>query len=225
MDLVELREMFRRDVADTSDSPLWNDSDIDEWINEAEEEACIRAKLIHERSNTSICRVAINPLLNGETRYTLNPLIIEITHASMTDSAGVVSILDIVDWREADRVQFDRRTHTDAPRAIIHHDTWIDLDCIPDAAYTLDMEVYRLPLVSMTDDTDSPEISANHHRHLLHWAKHRAYGIPDTDLLDMNKANDYEGRFEQYFGPRPNAKLRKGQNANNPHRNKPCWTF
>lgn len=224
MKLAELREMFRRDVADTSDSPLWSDPDIDDWINEAQEEACIRAKLIHERSNTSICRIAINPLLNGLSRYTLSPFITEINHATLTGAAGVVSILSVLDWREADRLQYDRRTDKREPRAIIHYDTWIDLDCIPNAAYTLDMEVYRLPLVSMTGDNDQPEIGAHHHRHLLHWVKHKAYGVPDADTLDMNKANDFEGRFEKYFGPRPNASIRKGQNANIPHRNKPCWT-
>lgn len=220
MTLADLRTMFRRDVADKANGQLWSDSDIDDWLNEAEREACVRAKLIHERANESICKI---DAVAGETRYQLNAVIIEITHASLTNSAGVSSILNILDWREADRLQYDRRANTRAPRAIIHHDTWIDLDCIPDASYTVNMEVYRMPMESMVADSDSPEIGAHHHRHLLHWVKHQAYGVQDADTLDMNKANDFEGRFERYFGLRPDASLRKGQNANKPHRNKPDW--
>jgi hypothetical protein len=106
------------------------------------------------------------------------------------------------------------------PTSIIPYDTSIEVDCIPDAAYTINLEVYRLPLVSMLAETDSPEINLIHHRHLIKWAKHRAYGKQDSDVQDNEKSAKYESEFEDIFGKRPDANYRKRANSNKPHRNR-----
>lgn len=220
MNLGELRDAFRRDTQDIESPYLWSDESIAEWANEAEQEAAIRAHLLHERADSSVCQIDVSA---NESRYDLHNAVTEIVYASLTDTAGTITILSIQDWREADRLQYDRRTDVRLPTAIIHHDTWIDLDCLPDAAYTLNMEVYRLPLRTMSSDSDAPEISAKHHKQLLHWIKHKAYAVQDADGNSESKSKEFETRFERHFGVSPDSSLRKRQNANTPHRNKAVW--
>lgn len=220
MNLGELRDTFRRDVKDTSTPYLFSDESIDEWINEAEEEACLRGRLIFDNETPTICEIGTT---TDTTRYDLHESITELVHASITKSSGEVVDLSILDRREADRLQYDRRTLTQEPTAIIHHDTWIEYDCIPEADYTLNIEVYRTPKNPMANDGDTPEINARHHKRLLDWVKHKAFEIPDTDTMDLGRTMKYEARFERYFGKRPTADMRKRQNANTPHRNQAHW--
>lgn len=217
MNLGQLVEKFRIDADDNAAPYLWSNADLTMFLNEAQEEACIRGKLIFEADSQSICEVAISGLA---TTYPLNPSIIEIVYVSLTDSSGSVYPIEIKDRIELDRISPNWRDTVERPKYIIHLDNSIRIGCIPDADYTIKLEVHRLPLVGLVDDTDIPEINAAHHIKLVQYALYRAYSKPDADALNLNKAQTAYDNFERYFGARPNAELRKDENANRPHANK-----
>lgn len=223
MTLNDLIQSFRVDADDRIDPFLWEDDEVTRFFNEAEDEACIRARLIREKANTSICQIAV---VNPTTTYALDPRIVEIAYASMV-YAGAAAMFPYVlaktSSEELDQIRPYWRAQTYRPTAIIQYDDHLELDCIPDASYTINLEVFRLPLTPMAKDTDTPEIVAKHHRHLVQWALHRAYQKPDTETLNLNKSALAETEFEKYFGSRPNADLRKRQQANRPHRNRAIW--
>lgn len=63
----------------------------------------------------------------------------------------------------------------------------------------LNLQVYRLPVVPITDIGDQAlEIDSQHHQSLVLWMKHRAYGKQDTETFDRAKAKEFEDAFEAY---------------------------
>lgn len=221
MNLDQLETSFRADADDKVKPYLWSRDEVVGWLNEAQEQACIRAKLIFEKSDSQICEISVSP--SSGSIYEISDAITEIVYATLTDSSGAVYQLGINDSFELDRIKPLWRTTTDRPENIIHRDNSIELDSIPDGDYTLNLEVYRLPSLDMANDDDKPEINRTHHIHLVQWALHRAYQKPDAETLNPQKSAEAEARFTDYFGELPDASMRKDQNSNRPHVNKAYW--
>jgi len=221
MNLGQLITSFRTDADDSAKPYLWIDEEVIGWLNEAEEEAAIRGKLIFESIRPEICQIQISVAAGNV--YKLHGAVSEITYASLIDSSGEVTKLKIIDRFELIRIKPDWRTTTEKPEYLIHHDNNIEIGCVVDASYTIKLEVNRLPLRCMEKEYDSPEINRVHHKFLVQWALHRAYEKPDAETLNPSKSRLSEAKFTEYFGERPNAGMRKDENANRPHRNKGYW--
>jgi hypothetical protein len=215
----DISDAFRTEADDNRTPPLFSDDEVETYINEAQEEACIRTKLIFDRTDESICHIDINP---SDLTYDISDKIHEIRFAQLVDADGAVSDLEIIDRDELDRRRPDWRIETDKPTAIVHEDKTIQIDCTADAAYTIQLEVYRLPK-PLESEASVPEINAIHHRFLVDWVLYRAFSKPDADLYNPGKAQEAHDRFEKHFGERPDATMRKRDNANLPHRVKAYW--
>lgn len=221
MTLAELIALFRSDADDIVANPyLWSDAELKGWANEAEQEAALRAKLLFDASTTAVCQIAIAA---GTTSYPLHAKVHDVEHARIIDSAGNVTRLTITDRIELERVRPDWRYETRPPRALIRYDGRIEVDCIPDSDYTLRLEVHRMPMADMVSNTDTPEIAPIHHRHLVKWMLHRAYQRPDSETHDPERSAKAEQAFTKVFGRRPDANLRRDQQANRPQFNKAIW--
>lgn len=212
-------DQFRTEADDTRVPPLFSDDEAGLYLDEAQQEACIRTKLIFDREDESICHIDING--SGMT-YDIDDKVHEIRFAQLVDADGEITPLTIIDRDELDRTHPDWRTETRMPEAIIHEDKTIQTDCTPDAAYTIQLEVYRLPKPLVSDDS-IPEINSIHHRFLVDWMLYRAFSKPDADLYNPGKAKEAYDRFEKHFGERPDATMRKRDNANLPHHTKAYW--
>lgn len=221
MNLSQLEARFRTDTDDAAVPYLWSSPEVISFLNEAQEEAAIRGKLIFDASTVAVCQIPVSVV--GGAIYPLHAKIHEIVYASITDSSGEVYRLELKDREELNRIKPDWRTAVERPEYIIHLDNTIRLGCLPDASYTINLEVHRLPLVAMALTTDTPEINGVHHTELVQWALYRAYSKPDADAMDLGKAQEAYAKFERYFGVKPNAELRKDENANRPHVNKVHW--
>jgi hypothetical protein len=212
--LDEIRALYRLTAHDSETPPFCSDDEVIDFINEAEEQACIRKNLIFDKTSR-FCSIEISA---GTSDYALDDSILSIRHATLTNSGGVVDQLAMLDHEEADRLDKTRRTVTSRPTAIIHMDGTVETNYIPDANYTLNIEVYRLPTTKT--ENDSPEIIRAHHRHLLDWVLYRAYGKQDKEIFDSKVSERYLADFESYFGLHPGAELGKSNWVNTPHRNK-----
>lgn len=221
MNLSQLITSFRTDADDAARPYLWSDDEVIGWLNEAEEEAAIRSKLIFESVRPEICQIDVS--IAAGNVYKLHDAVSEIIYASLTDVSGNVTQLGIKDRFELSRLKPDWRTTTEKPQYLVHHDKNIELGCIVDASYTIKLEVHRLPLKCLAKESDTPEINRVHHKMLVQWALHRAYEKPDAETLNPAKSQTAEAKFTEYFGERPNADMRKAENANRPHVNKAYW--
>lgn len=220
MTLEDMIRRFRVAARDTVEPFLFPTEDVIDWLNEAQNEACIRARLIREDELEAVCSIALTP---GTHTYALNPLVYEIISLWIKPASGrkrPVKLrsrewLDhhLPEWRECPR-----------PAEIaIQDDTTVRIVGAVEAGDTLELECYRLPRRPMVNDTDKPEIHEAHHLHLVQWALHRAFSIPDTEAFDAARADRAEAAFTRYFGPSPDADLRRSTRHDEVQTNKVFW--
>jgi hypothetical protein len=218
MTLESLITAFRRDEGDNQEPYAWARDDLAKWFKEAQEEACLRSKLIFDGSSP----VTTIALAAGESVVSVDPSVLEIVQARLVDSSGYTRSLLLSDRIEQDRCNSRWREMTGIPTAVIHDDKALTFNRISDAAYTVKLDVYRLPLAPLADDSDEPEIAPVHHDRLIDWVRYRAYSVPDTYQEGRAKSSEALAAFEDYFGRRPQANESRAQRANRPHRVK-AW--
>lgn len=215
----ELVALVRLDTDDLVEPYLSSDAAIIQWLAEAEQEACIRSRLIYDATTPEVCSIAVTA---GTSVYPLHESIIDIARIAFTPTGGTAVVLYLTDMVEQDRTHPDWRTTVDVPRQAIHLDTSLRLGCIPSTNGTLALECYRLP-TSYADESWAPEIGAIHHRHLAQWALYRCYSRPDPELMNPKKAEIALSEFTRVFGLRPDAGMRRETWANRPQFNKAVW--
>lgn len=225
MTLSELIAQFRTLAFDKVEPYLFDDDSVIGWLNEAVKEACIRGRLLHECDDVDICQIAIKA---GQVKYPTHPQLYEITHASlelMSINGGKRTPVCLVSFEEMDKADRDWRDDQDKhrldPYFLIQHDTYVRLSRPTDEIGVLHLEGYRLPHKMSNDDV--PEIHLAHHEHLIDWALHKAFGVPDSEVFDLNKSEMAEQRFTAYFGIRPDSDLRRITRHDVPHTVKPFW--
>lgn len=225
MNLEALIGQFRVDADDVvgpAPAYLWKDEWIAGWLSEAQEEAAIRGRLLYEAADPLVCEIAI---VAGTASYALHPALYEIECLRFKPASGERSrALRLVSREDMDDLRHDWRDRTDGRvEFAIQDDTRIQLASAPQAAGVLHIEGYRLPLLVLKNDTDTPEINCAHHRHLVQWALHRAFSRPDAETIDPNRAALAEAEFTRYFGLRPDADLRRTSRHDTPHHNRVDW--
>ena len=219
MTLDELIKDFRNQAQDEVADYLFSKERVTAWLIEAEQEAVIRGRLLHESENPAVCEVAVSA---GTASYALHAALYEIDHLGlMLAGATERRLVRLVSQEWLDNNLTGWRDRTGTPEFAIQGDTSLRLVPKPDADATLLLEGYRLPLRDMSA-SGKPEINAAHHRHLVHWALHRAFSIPDSEMFDATRADRSERIFSAYFGERPNADLRRLTQEDGPHHNK-AW--
>lgn len=209
MNVAGLRSDFRRQADDTSVPPAYPDADVLDWTNQAVEEASIRADLLFEDEDATICSLAV---LANASSYALHAKVTRVQAArflASDEQAGEETELTLIDRIELDRLWPTWRSETGRPRYLLTENGRARLAPKPETDGTASLEVYRLPLVALAADGDVPEIREQHHRYLVDWMLFRAYSKPDPETQDPERAKQALERFEAHFGPRPDADMRQ----------------
>lgn len=198
---------YRVAAQDTERPYLVSDDQALEWLSEAEGEAAVRMRLLHESASAAVCEIDV---ASGTATYDLHESLYELTHVAFRlDGATERTSVRLVSTGWLDQNVPCWRDETGTPLYAVQYETSIRLVPEPDAAGTLLLEGYRLPLTPMTDGEHEPEIHKAHHRYLVDWALYRTWGVPDSELQADDKATAALARFTAYFGPRPDANLRR----------------
>lgn len=216
LSLKELIARFRSDAKDKVEPYLWETDDVKRWLNEAEAEAALRRKLLHESEDQTICTI---DLVAGQKTYQLSPLLFEISWIQRhEDGARPVPLKQVTtDWLDS-HVRDWRHCREVLPY-VIQTDTGLRLVSAPTTTGKLLLEGYRFPKKQLAADDDTPEIHMGHHEKLVLWALHRAFAQPDADGFDPNRSKLAEQEFTSYFGARPDADLRRDQRNDTPQTN------
>jgi len=196
MKLRELIAIFRAEVDDVAEPYLWTEEDLIDYANDAENEACRRARLLIDSTTTAICQIA---LLANTASYALDERVIFVRRAKLASSSLPLNRASV---RDLDDSAPGWDTHTGPVRSYLTDvDTGkLRLYRIPTVVNTLNLIVVRLPLTPMNDIDDAPEIHGRYQRNLRHWMKYRAYSKQDAETLDAKKAAEGMALFEQEFG-------------------------
>lgn len=173
------------------------------YANEAENEACLRSRLLLDSSTAAVCRIDI---VSGTAVYDYDPRVIFILRARIAGDKWPLT--------KASRVLLDERQPAweDETGDIKHlvmgmYSGRLMLYRKPVSSGVLNLTVIRYPLNPMANTSDSPEINAYHHPALVLWMKHRVYNNQDSELFDKNRADIHQAMFAQKFGARTTAPL------------------
>lgn len=223
MKLSDLIKRFRTDANDKAEPHFWTSEEVTAWFNDAENEAALRGRLIHECQDAGVCEIVVTA---GQSVYPLHHALYEITHLRF-DIPGETCRLPLKlrspealddtlrDWRTAE---------PGIPQYAVQDDLTLRLVPTPDRAGALVLEGYRLPLTPMVVEAeDEPEIHHAHHVHLVQWVLHRAFSVPDSEAFDAARAAKAEAEFTRYFGIRPDSDLRRITREDAPHHVEAAW--
>lgn len=209
MTLQELIDRFRADSGDTAKPYFCSDADVTIWLNEAVDEAVIRGRLLIEDLDPTYCEI---PVVAGQGAYLLHEKVYEIAHQRfIAAGSSQVTPLKLVSRERLDQIAPGwRDLPAGCPRWAIQTDLGLRLVPVPSSAGMVRLEAYRLPLNCMRLGAKTvPEIHEAHHRHLVKWALHKGFAIPDADFFDAGRSKLHLDEFEQYFGLRPDVDLRR----------------
>lgn len=179
MNLGQLRDLARFRLQDVEKPYLWPTDFINAALNEAQQEACMRARLIEDQSS-SLTEVDVT---TTSKRYALDP-----------------RILDVICIERSDGTKASGWTLTESE---------LVFDDLPNLAETLWLTVIRLPMEDMADDNDEPEIRPALHQKLVDWVLHRCYEVNDADGLNMGASEKYEAQFSRSFGIRQDFNVQR----------------
>ena len=217
MTLENMIRRFRALAQDTEQPFLWSDEAVIEWLNDAQAQACVRGRLIREDENPAVCQIALTP---GQHTYPLHASVYELINlrikGSGAESSRSMAIksrewldANVRDWRDMDRPS----------QWLIQDDTTLRVVGAIQAGDVLHLECYRLPIKQLANDMDKPEIHAAHHVHLIQWALHKAFSVPDADGFDAARSAAAEAEFTAYFGPMPDSDMRRTTREDVVHHN------
>lgn len=218
----QLTAEFRTITQDKVEPYLFADASVWQWLDDAQAEAAIRGRLLLESENDSVCRIDVDA---GASVYQLHAALYEISHCAFRFPGSTRrEPVKLTSTEELDRTVTDWRDLSGTPKYAIQGDESLRLVPRPDADGELLLEGYRLPLKLLAaSGTAKPEINGAHHRHLVHWALHRAFTLPDAETLDLGRADAAERAFTNYFGMRPDSDLRRSTRADEVQTNKAHW--
>jgi hypothetical protein len=223
MTLTELIAEYRRQAVDNADPPLVNDTQLTVLFNEAVEEACTRSPLLFDDSTTAVCEIDV---VSGTAVYANDPSIVYIAHAYLVDSGDeqIPLILTDRDWLDNNVTGW--RSTTGEPTHLNFDESRVQLFPEPEDDYTLQLEVYRVPLAAEKLGAGSgetlvttPAIAAMHHRHLVSWVVAQVTSTPDAELFNTGQEEKHREKFKRYFGHTPTADRRRKGRENRAHRN------
>jgi len=204
----DILALFRERADDEAAPYLYSDQSAYRWMSEGEREASLRARLLWDDSSFTIDVIANTAV------YDLDPQVLLLDAARFTPTGYRVIDLALrgLDWV---RAQCDWQTRTATRPWVIAHvpPMQVRLYPTPSVAGSLALSVYRLPLNDIEDQEDEPEIPAVHHDGLVDWMLYRAFNTKDTEAQDPQRAAEAYARFEQRFGPRPDADSLQRQQA------------
>lgn len=219
MNLEGLIRRFRVKTRDRQEPFLFSDEEVTDWLNDAQEQACIRGRLILEDANEEVTIIDLTP---GTGAYPLHEGVCEIVSAHILwrgMNRDDIKPLGLVSREWLNRYKPNWREDNNPAEYAIQDDTRIRIVGTFPADAWMQLECYRLPLYPMISDADEPEIHKAHHEHLIDWALHEAYSIPDTEVFDPEKARRAKAEFTAYFGLPPDSDMRRMTREDVPHAN------
>lgn len=221
MTLGDLIGRFRSAANDKVQPYFWSDEEVTDWLNDAEQEAAIRGRLIHENSREAMTKADIDA---GQSTLNLHATVYEITSiAWQQEGQEYPQPLTLTSSEALDRDLGNWRYRKGKPLYAIQSDKTIRLVPAPEVAGQVLLEGYRLPRRPMEDMDDSPEINSAHHRHLVCWAMYIGFSIPDAELFDQRRADIAKEEFESYFGLQVDSDMRRTTRHDVQHHVEAFW--
>lgn len=194
MNAGELLTLFREDTFDLAEPFLWSDPLVLSYIDDAQIQFCRRTDGIADATTDAVTKLAIVP--NTEW-YDFHPSILKVRSALRADTGRPVEVINHEDMASRNWY-FDGRTGPVRALVLGIEEAKARVWPKPNETVEVRLTTFRLPLATINDVDQNFEIPAEHHQHLLHWVKHRAYGKQDAETFDRTKSKESADAFLAY---------------------------
>lgn len=202
MKLQELISECRSRLDDKAAPFLWSRDELVRWINEAVDEAAVRARLIYDETS-ALTRIGV---VANRATYPLDNKIFMVDRVILGSTGNELCRTSQPDMDDS----VSRwRTIVGTPQWFIDEQSYLRLYPMSPVADTVQLAVWRTSLCPLKADDDEPEIAPRHHMNLIEWVRFRAYSKQDADTQDDQKAAEGLSLFTQAFGERPDANVQR----------------
>lgn len=197
MKASELIQIIREDYLDDVSEPhLWRVETLMRMLSRAQEEACMRQRLMVDSDTAAVCAV---PLVADQRSYSLDPRIVLVERIEYGGR-----VLEKRTKAQLDRLQPGWQSSTGLIDAYYQNDLKITLvqpPAVTDDGQNLALTVWRMPLAPIAALDDVPEIAAQYHFELIWHVIGSAFSLPNEDTQDVRRADYYLAKFDSVFGP------------------------
>ena len=193
---------YRRRADDNADPPLISDAQVYSFLSEAEREACMRSHPLFDCATAEVVTYAIAA---DATSVTLDDRVLRVDHARFVPTGSTQSCRIELTGIDAIRSAQDGRSSSTASRPLLAAHSasrTLTLYPAPSGGGTLTLDVYRLPLLDIEDESDEPEIPLELHDGLVDWVLYRVYSTKDSENEDPARAQVALRDFTDRFGER-----------------------
>jgi hypothetical protein len=209
MNLGELRALVRKLIFDWEPDYLVADSEIDNALNRAYNEAVIRLAGVLVEDDPDFCEITT---VAGQARYPLHPRIYRIEPTQVWIDGNLKPLrgitvqrlnAEVPYWNSTDEKDWDRPEYF-VPRIARTPEPYLLLAKVPDAVYTVRMIVFRQVVDFLMVEEDEPlDLGTDPFRHeaLTHYAAAMMMLRPDADVQHPKLAEQEMGLFNSVFGP------------------------
>lgn len=194
----DLLRWFRLDMDDLELPYLWSDVEVFEYATEAQRWFCRKTEGIEDSITPAVCTLSVLPTPAPTASWVaLSPLILKIRGAHRTDTGRPIAI---VNPEKVDHFDIRWDGNSGVVKALVVGLTKGMARVYPMSSetVTINLDVFRLPLVDITAAAQALEVDAQHHRALVYWMRYLGYSKQDADTLDLKRAADYEQKFNDY---------------------------
>lgn len=195
MNTSDALEVFREEMNDEATPYLWSDPWFFRALDEAQKNFCRWTEGIEDATTPAITQATV---LANEEWVDLDPRVLKVREVVNVATGRPYKVHNMEDAARLGVVFGGRVGQIEAFVAGLSKNklrAWPK----PTADTDVELRVFRLPLVGITDAGDEEfEIDEQHHLSLLLWVKARAYGKEDVETFNRSKRDDYEGRFRAY---------------------------
>jgi len=205
MDIEALFDLFRSDVVDEAAPNLWTDTEVWEYMDDAQKEFCRRTWGIAD-SRSALTELDVE---ENDDWVEISSRILRIRGARRASDGRKLSVIS---FEQLERMRAADDDYGQPIMPVIDDTTtgplqWLitgmdqhALRLSPIAAEddTIRLTVDRLPATIDADEVAAGlqlEIADKYHRTLLLWMKHRAYSKQDAETFDKGKAAEFGALF------------------------------
>lgn len=193
MNLDGLEARCRSDAKDETAPYLWSSAEWTAGLNEAENEACIRSRLIEDEEIAGVMTAGDPYVVLPEKAFSVSRAVIVGGNRLRLIERHELDLCGSLQWE----------TETGTPDRAYRTGNRLRLVPIPVEDGSLSISAFCTPSSPMVSGSDVPEIAARLHHHLVDWALRNAYLKADVDTFDPAAAARHEAEFARVFGPRP----------------------
>lgn len=222
MNLKQLREeawTIARDNAIVDSDKLWPKAEMNTYINRVYRHIARETKCITDAVTPSVCQIASTPVdyttltvadgldytwANDPNSwlyqknvapylYDLHPSILQIDEIKWTSRQWKLVKVSVTKWQK--NPWWEQVIGLPTEYATDLSNGKIALNYRSETADTMRLQIRRLPLVDLVNDTDTPEFRTSYHDLMVNGILMWMYGKQDSESFDMEKRNNYEARF------------------------------